>query len=83
MLPDFDLTPMRGVFFGVEATLYSFTLSQRFLQVNRSLADVRKSLLPSITSWMTILPGDTLVFKRVTHSTAQSNSSLGTLSQLS
>ena len=38
MLPDFDSTPMRGVFFGVEAILYSFTLSQRFWQVTSAIA---------------------------------------------
>ncbi len=38
MLPDFDSTPMRGVFFGVEAILYSFTLPQRFWQVTRAIA---------------------------------------------
>ena len=38
MLPDFDSTPMRGVFFGVEAILYSFTLPQRFWQVTSAIA---------------------------------------------
>ena len=38
MLPDLILSPMRRVFFGVGATLYSFTLSQSFWQVTMAIA---------------------------------------------
>lgn len=34
----FNSTPMRGVFFGAEAILYSSTLPQRFWQVTRDRA---------------------------------------------
>ena len=56
MLPDLILSPMRRVFFGVGATLYSFTLSQSFWQVTRRSRLVRKSLpLPTIHGMEVVL----------------------------
>lgn len=46
----FNSTPMRGVFFGVEATLYSFTLPQRFWQVTRDRAF--STVIPTEARWL-------------------------------